>query len=180
MGLGKPVNGAWQDIESVNKPLNGAWQECEAVCKPVNGAWTEIWSCLRPYKLVTDKTLKGTVDEQTGICTIAFSWNAYGGDGASISIVGEFKARTTYYIYATDVKSEKDFTLNIGSKSSSQGDLTILSALSIPKGGTGVGSFTPTKDLTAIYIYYTAGGASAGSVELKFKEVKINNWLCDY
>jgi hypothetical protein len=42
--LSKPVNGAWEEIESVNKPVNGAWQECEVVCKPVNGAWQEVWS----------------------------------------------------------------------------------------------------------------------------------------
>lgn len=47
MGLEKPYNGAWQEIESVNKPVNGAWQECEAVCKPKDGAWEEIWSAVK-------------------------------------------------------------------------------------------------------------------------------------
>lgn len=50
--LSKPVNGAWQEIESVNKPVNGAWQECEVVNKPVNGAWQEVWSNVKLMKLL--------------------------------------------------------------------------------------------------------------------------------
>lgn len=47
MGLEKPVNGAFQAVESVNKPVSGAFQECEAVCKPLNGAWQEIWNAIK-------------------------------------------------------------------------------------------------------------------------------------
>lgn len=59
--LNKPVDGAWQGIESVNKPADGAWQECEAVCKPVDGAWVEIWSAVK-YLIEKSSTLdNGTI-----------------------------------------------------------------------------------------------------------------------
>ena len=57
MGLEKPYNGAYQELDGVEKPVNGAYEMCEAVCKPVNGAWEEIWSDInRMLELSNDLT----------------------------------------------------------------------------------------------------------------------------
>ncbi len=55
MALKKPVNGAWEDVPSVNKPVDGAWESCAAVCKPVDGAWEKVWTNkAEPLYLIKD------------------------------------------------------------------------------------------------------------------------------
>lgn len=48
--LSKPVNNAWQEIDTINKPVGSAWQECEEILKPVSGAWQKIWTRIKYMK----------------------------------------------------------------------------------------------------------------------------------
>lgn len=92
MGLEKPYNGAWQEIESVNKPVNGAWQECEAVCKPKDGAWEEIWNAILYMKELAN-TLSSNVS-----CGYATS-STYGEMWSIFSFYeGDASGYVTYYL----------------------------------------------------------------------------------
>lgn len=90
MGLEKPFNGAYQEIDGTEKPFNGAWQECEAVCKPVNGAWEEIWNAIK-YLIKKSNTIRngwGTVKDG-GLSYHYGKWEDEGGQDGDLSGSGD-------------------------------------------------------------------------------------------
>lgn len=100
--LNKPVNSAWEEIDTINKPVNGAWQECEEVCKPVSNAWQVIWTRIKWMKQLAT-TFKYAEAGYAGSSGDNRGWSIYcdRNDGGYVTyyLEGDFSKPTISFQY---------------------------------------------------------------------------------
>ena len=143
MGLRKPLNNAWEEMESINKPVNNAWQECTEVCKPLNGAWQAVWRAVEMLVKSSNTITRGSLDISSdglkfyyskdvnisGTGTIVFYFE---GDWVNPQISFDWEG----YMYRTNTSETTWYT-------NSAGDISIYSR-------TTAGAVTTTKVVSSV------------------------------
>lgn len=77
----KPVNSAFEDVESPKKWENSAWEECEFAKKWVDSAWEEIWSCIKFLELESNGVNAGLLTLSDDKLELDFNrWMGYDSD----------------------------------------------------------------------------------------------------